>query len=108
MIDSHVLSSSVKFKVRHPIVKDCNNVLAGNNLSWNGQRSSLYALVFTMRPSKELGCICTSHFILGRGKNVKLRGTKLSEKLKNMKHEDKSIFKKNKGTGTSCEGLVYR
>ena len=38
--------------------------------------------------------------------NAKLRGTILSEK--NMKHGDKSIFKRNKGICTSWEGLYYR
>ena len=30
MFDSHVQSSSVEFKVRYPMVKNCNSVLAGN------------------------------------------------------------------------------
>ena len=39
----------------------------------------MYALASTMRPSQELRCICTRHFILGKGENAKLRGTKLAE-----------------------------
>ena len=75
MFDSHVQSSSVKF--RHPMVKNCNNVLAGN--------------IFIMELREEFS-VCLNHEALSRVRvylnkpfyskereNAQLRGTKLSE-----------------------------
>ena len=47
-------------------------------------------------------------FYSRKRENAKLRGTKLSENREKMKHGEKPIFKKNKGTGTSWKGLYYR
>ena len=76
MFDSHVQSSSVKFQVRHPIVKNCNNVLAGN--------------IFIMVLREEFS-VCLNNEALSRvivylykpfysrdRENAKLRGTELS------------------------------
>ena len=63
--DSHVQSSSVKFQVRHPMVKNCNNVLAGNIFIIELREQFSVCL---NNEAHELGCICTSHFILGKGK----------------------------------------
>ena len=77
MFDSHVQSSSVKFQVRNPMVKNCNNVLAGN------------ILIMELR---EEFSVCLNNETLSRVRvylykpsysrereNAKLRGTKLSE-----------------------------
>ena len=77
MFDSHVQSSTVKFQVRHPMVKNCNNVLAGN--------------IFIMELREEFS-VCLNNKALSRVRvylykpfysrereNAKLRGTKLSE-----------------------------
>ena len=63
--DSHVQSSSVKFQVRHPMVKNCSNVLAGNIFIIELREQFSVCL---NNEAHELGCICTSHFFLGKGK----------------------------------------
>ena len=77
MFDSHVQSSSVKFQVRHPIVKNRNSVLAGN--------------IFIMELREEFS-VCLKNEALSRVRvylykpfysrereNAKFRGAKLSE-----------------------------
>ena len=76
MFESKVQSSSVKFQVCHPMVKNCYNVLAGN--------------IFIME-LREFS-VCRNNEALSRGRvyfykpfysrereNAKLRETKLSE-----------------------------
>ena len=75
MFNSHVQSSSVKFQVRHPMVKNFNNVLAGN--------------IFIMKLREDFS-VCLNNEALSRVRvylckpfysrereNAKLRGTKL-------------------------------
>ena len=77
MFDSHVQSSSVKFQARHPMVKNCHNLLAEN--------------LFIMELREEFS-VCLNNEALSRVRvylykpfysrereNAKLRGTKLSE-----------------------------
>ena len=76
MFDSHVHSSSVKFQVCHPMVKNCNNV-QGN--------------IFIMELREEFS-VCLNNEALSRVRvylykpfysrereNAKLRGTRLSK-----------------------------
>ena len=77
MFESKVPSSSVKFQVCHPILKNCYNVLAGN--------------IFIMELREEFS-VCRNNEALSRVRvyfskpfysrereNAKLRETKLSE-----------------------------
>ena len=73
VFDSHVQSSSVKFHVRHPMVKNCNKMLAGNILSWNWE-SSLYAL--TMSPLASKGVFVQAILIQGKRK-CQIEGNKI-------------------------------
>ena len=73
---------------------------------------SLYALAFTMRPSQEFGVYWDRTFYSKEKGTKLLRNREINNKKFQLyifrKQGGKSIFKKNKGTGTSWKGLYKR
>ena len=76
MFDSHVQSSSVKFQVRHPIVKNCNNVLAGNVFIMELRE---FSVCLNNEALSRVRVYLYKPFSSRERKNAKLRGTILSE-----------------------------
>ena len=78
MFDSHVQSSSsVKFQVRHPMVKNCNNVLAGNIFIVELREG--FSVCLNNEALSRVRVHLYKPFYSRERENAKLRGTKLSE-----------------------------
>ena len=77
MFDSHVQSSSVKFQVRHPMVKNCNNVLAGNIFIMELREE--FSVCFKNKALSRVRVYLYKPFYSRERENAKMRGTNMSE-----------------------------
>ena len=78
MFDSHVQSSSVKFQVCHPMVKNCNNVLlAGKHFIMEFREE--FSVCLNNEALSRVRVYLYKPFYSRERENAKLRGTRLSE-----------------------------
>ena len=77
MIDSHVQFPSVKFQVRHPMVENCNNLIAGNIFIM--ELTEEYSVSLYNEALSGVRVYLYQPFYSRERENAKLSGTKLSE-----------------------------
>ena len=77
MFDSHVQSSSVKFQVRHPMVKNRNSVLAGNIFIMELREE--FSVCLKNEAHSRVRVYLYKSFYSRERETAKLRGAKLSE-----------------------------
>ena len=77
MFDPHVQSSSVKFQVRHTMVKNCNNMLAGNIFIMELREE--FSVCLNNEAHSRVKVYLYKPFYSRESENAKLRGIILSE-----------------------------
>ena len=78
MFDSHVQSSSVKFQVCHPMVKNCNNVLLAGKIFIMELREE-FSVCLNNEALSRVRVYLYKPFYSRERENAKLRGTRLSK-----------------------------
>ena len=78
MFDSHVQSSSVKFQLCHPMVKNCNNVLLAGKIFIMELREE-FSVCLNNEALSRVRVYVYKPFYSRERENAKLRGTRLSE-----------------------------